>query len=70
MTITTLNDLYREYSDRCGADGPVATRAQLRDDYWAWADLQGVSARYEETAEQYLDDDENGPFGPNVEWAE
>lgn len=69
MTITTLNDLYREYCNRCVDAGTIATRDQLHHDYvHHWADLHDVSIRYEETGEQYLDDLEDGPFSGNAEW--
>lgn len=69
MAITTLNDLYREYLNRCVGAGTIATRDQLHRDYLAWTNLRDVSIRYEETGEQYLDDLEDGPFSGNVEWA-
>lgn len=62
MAINNIEDLFLEYSLRCGATGPVATRAQLRVDYRAWADALGVSSKYDETGQAYLDDVVSGPF--------
>lgn len=62
MAINNIADLFQEYSVRCGTTGPVATRAQLRVDYLAWADAHGVSSKYDETGQAYLDDAVSGPF--------
>jgi len=62
MTMATINDLYQRYEDLCGSAGPVMSRDELQADYKAWASVNGVSARYEETGEAYLAYDEAGPF--------
>lgn len=63
MTMTTINDLYLAYADGCGPMGPDMDRDALRADYQAWAAAREVSARYEETGQQYLDDMDLGPWG-------
>jgi hypothetical protein len=52
--VTTIVDLFLEYSDISGSEGPALAQDELQADYRDWCHAHGRPARYEESGEEYL----------------